>query len=487
MGQPQVIAIDCGTQSVRCLLIDPITGAHTVGASEKLTLTVKGAQQIEIDPLELVAATVRVVRATVAQCDQPPLCIGITNMRESAIAWARDTGLPVHDGIMWMSQQSQNIVARWDNDGTAPLIRERTGLTNHTFFFGSKIAWLFNEKPELAVMANAGKLAVGTIDSWLLYSLTGGSIHATDISNASRYQLLNLGTLDWDEELPEALGLPRAALPELRPTSSHFGFTDAGRTGYRIPITGMIGDQQASLLGHGCDRPGETKATFGTSCVVSANLGATPSTADGLVTSVAWSAPENGAVYEMEGSAFHCGYTMSWLSRVLSLPPEPGAEPERSQLPPGRRVYIVPSFTELGAPAWPKGSGAIISGLLMDSNQADIVRAGIESMAFQGFDLVKAMPDSRSPKPLSVDGGGASNNYLCQLLADLTSQTISRPPSRELTALGAARVALRTLGTDLPTNPSGIKAMDYFHPSEDKTYALEGFLHWKDLINRNIK
>jgi glycerol kinase len=486
VGHPQVIAIDCGTQSVRCLLIDPLTGAHAAGASEKLTLKVKGPQQIEIDPLELVAATVRVLRATLDRCDQPPLCIGITNMRESAVAWARDTGLPVHDGIMWMSQQSQNIVARWDNDGTAPLIRQRTGLNNHTFFFGSKIAWLLNERPELATMANTGKLAVGTIDSWLLYALTGGAVHATDISNASRYQLLNLTSLDWDEQLPDALGIPREVLPELRPTSSHFGFTDPERTGYRIPITGMIGDQQASLLGHGCDRPGEAKATFGTSCVVSSNLGDTPSTADGLVTSVAWSTPGNGAQYEIEGSAFHCGYTMSWLSRVLSLPLQPGSEPERSVLPPDHRIYVLPSFTELGAPGWPKGTGASISGLLMNTEPSDIVRAGVESMAFQAFDLVKAMPDSHSSKPLSVDGGGASSNYLCQLFADLTQKTIARPPSRELTALGAARVALRTLGTDLPAGPPYGGDIDYFPPSEDSTYATEGFHHWKDLIARNL-
>ncbi|OUM45524.1 FGGY family carbohydrate kinase [Arthrobacter sedimenti] len=486
VGHPQVLAIDCGTQSVRCLIVDPETGRYEVGGSEKLTLKVKGPQQIEIDPLEVVAATIRVLRSALARCEEPPLCIGITNMRESAIAWSRDTGLPVHDGIMWMSQQSQNIVARWDHDGLTPLIRERTGLTNHTFFFGSKVAWLLNERPDLARMATAGKLAVGTIDSWLLYSLTGGAVHATDMSNASRYQLLNLDALTWDDQLPEALGIPRAALPEIRPTSSHFGYTDPGRTGYRLPITGMIGDQQASLLGHGCDRSGEAKATFGTSCVVSTNLGEMSSRAEGLVTSVAWSTPEGGAVYEMEGSAFHCGYTMSWLSRVLSIPLEPTSEPERSELPAGRRVYVVPSFTELGAPTWAKGSGAMINGLLMDSGPADLMRAGIESMAFQAFDLVRAIPGSHEAESLSVDGGGAANNYLCQLLADLTAGTIVRPPNRELTALGAARVALRTLGRNVSADPAVTGPTDYFHPSDHGSYALEGFSHWKELIALNL-
>lgn len=486
MGHPQVLAIDCGTQSVRCLVIDPKTGAHKVGASEKVELLVKGPQRIEVDPLELVAATVRVLRATLARCEQTPLCIGITNMRESAVAWSRETGVPVHDGIMWMSQQSQNIVARWDKEGLGPLIRQRTGLSNHTFFFGSKIAWLLNERPNLVPMARNGRLAVGTIDSWLLYSLTGGAIHATDVSNASRYQLLNLGSLGWDEQLTEVLGIPRPALPEVRPTSSHFGVTDPDLAGHRIPITGMIGDQQASLLGHGCDSPGEAKATFGTSCVVSANLGTAPSTADGLVTSIAWSAPRSRPVYEIEGSAFHCGYTMSWLARVLSLPADPDVEPERSTLPPGKRVYLVPSFTELGAPHWPAGSGAIISGLQMDSGPSDIVRAGVETMAFQAFDLVQAIPDSCSAGPLSVDGGGAGNNYLCQLLADLTQETIVRPTTRELTALGAARVALKTLEDDLPTRSAVDGQPDFFHPSGAASYATEGFLHWKELIARNL-
>lgn len=486
MGHPQVLAIDCGTQSVRCLLIDPTTGAHEVGASEKLALLVKGPQQIEIDPLELVAATVRVLCATLARCEEAPLCLGITNMRESAVAWSRETGLPVHDGIMWMSQQSQNVVARWDKEGLGPLIRERTGLSNHTFFFGSKIAWLLNERPDLASMAKSGKLAVGTIDSWLLYSLTGGAVHATDVSNASRYQLLNLESRGWDEQLTQTLGIPLAALPEVRSTSSHFGFTDPERTGHRIPITGMIGDQQASLLGHGCDNPGDTKATFGTSCVVSANRGDSPSTADGLVTSIAWSAPQDQAVYEMEGSAFHCGYTMSWLARVLSMPANANVEPERSALPASRRVYLVPSFTELGAPRWPAGSGAIISGLAMDSGPPDIIRAGIETMAFQAFDLVNAIPFSRDDTPLSVDGGGAGNNYLCQLLADLTQKTIVRPPSRELTALGAARVALRTLGIELPAGSTGAGPADRFHPSDDVSYAAAGFLQWQELISRNL-
>nr|WP_256449205.1 FGGY family carbohydrate kinase [Paeniglutamicibacter quisquiliarum] len=481
------MAIDCGTQSVRCLIIDPLTGAHHVGASEKLTLKVTGPHHVEIDPVALVSATIRVLRAALARCEVKPLCIGITNMRESAIAWSRDTGRPVHDGIMWMSQQSADIVRRWDLQGLAPLIQAATGLGNHTFFFGSKIAWLLDARPELAALADSGRLAVGTIDSWLLYSLTGGAVHATDLSNASRYQLLNLDTLDWDGQLPEALGIPRQALPELRPTSSHFGHTDPGIIGERIPITGMIGDQQASLLGHGCDSPGDTKVTFGTSCVVSSNLGPHPLRAEALVTSVAWTTDSAGADYELEGSAFHSGYTLSWLSRLLSLPPDRIPEPERSGLTADERIYVVPSFTELGAPRWLGGSGATISGLHMDTGPDDLMRAGLESMAFQAFDLFKAMGGLPNAEPLSVDGGGAGNNYLCQLLADLTGRQIVRPASRELTARGVARVALKTFGADLPEDDMAVgDDREHFRPDGERGYANEGYDQWSEVVTRSL-
>ena len=283
-SRPHIVAIDCGTQSVRCLIVDAETGQHRVGASQSIKLATSGPDTIEVDPQHLADATVRVLRSTLAMSEQPPMAIAIANMRETAIAWSRETGRPVHNGIMWMSNQSQNIVRRWDDAGLAPLIRDRTGLSNHSFFFGSKIAWLFDAHPELKREAERGTIAVGTVESWLLYVLTGGDVHATDLSNASRYQLLNLSSLQWDAELAEALDIPLAALPELKPTSAHFGVVDASMIGASVPITGMIGDQQASLLGHGALAVGDAKATFGTSCVVGMNIGATPSLAPGLVT-----------------------------------------------------------------------------------------------------------------------------------------------------------------------------------------------------------
>jgi glycerol kinase len=433
--------------------------------------------------------------------EHPPIAIAITNMRETAIAWDRKTGKPVHDGIMWMSNQSQNIVDRWEAAGFAPMIRDRTGLSNHTFFFGSKIAWLFDREPSLLAAAERGEIAIGTVESWLLYVLTGGIEHATDLSNASRYQLLNLSTLQWDEELAEALGIPLVALPALKPTSAHFGVTDAEIAGVSVPITGMIGDQQASLLGHGAVNVGDAKATFGTSCVVGVNLGTSPSLAPGLVTSIAWADAPGEAVYEMEGSAFHSGFTMTWLTRILSLPAAEQQRVQRSAQSAERRVTVVPAFTGMGAPTWLSGTGATISGLTMDTEPSDILRAGIESMAFQAFELISAVPvtpgtastGAESALSLSVDGGAASNDYLCQLLADLSGRTIVRPPSRELTGVGAAIAAATTLGFPLGARPSATgehapssQASECFVPQSDTNYGREGFAHWKKTVVQHL-
>lgn len=480
MSGTQIIAIDCGTQSVRCLVVDVETGAHRVGATEAIVLCPTVGNRIEVDPRVLAETTIRVLRATLRGCASPPASIAITNMRETAIAWNRRTGQPVHNGIMWMSQQSQNIVDRWADEGHSALIRERTGLANHAFFFGSKIAWLFDAYPDIKADAVAGRIAVGTVESWLLFVLTGGATHATDVSNASRYQVLNLRERVWDDDLTAALDIPNESLPRVLPTSAHFGITSIDVVGAAIPITGMIGDQQASLLGHDCVGVGDAKATFGTSGVVCVNVGAQPSSGEGLVTSIGWSDSAEQAVYEMEGSAFHSGYTLSWLNRMLAAPPGMHASIERSRRPPEQRVTVVPSFTELGAPRWLKGNGASISGLRMDTEPVDILRAGIESMAFHAFDLLSAVPASWGTRPFSVDGGAASSDYLCQLLADLSGRVIARPPSRELTGFGAARAAASTLGVRIPTRSPALAdaGTDLFVPADDRSYAEGGFAQW---------
>lgn len=441
---------------------------------------------VEVDPKVLADAVVGVVREALgwaAGAGHRVLAIGIANMRETAFAWRRSTGEPICPGVMWMSQQSQQIVRQWAQAGLGPLIRERTGLGNETFFFGSKVAWMLEAQPGVKAAEAEGDLAVGTVDSWIVSRLTGGRQHRTDISNGSRTQLMNLFTRSWDAELCGSLGVPMGCLPDLTPTSGFYGLTDPLVCGQEIPITGVIADQQASLLGHGCEEPGDAKATFGTSGVVSINLGEDTAMRPGLVTSVAWASEPDLVTYEIEGSAFHSAYTLGWLSertgQEIGVPPV-----EASHIPAEDRVYVLPSFTSMGAPRWPKRRGAVITGLAMDTTNADIMRAGLEAMAYQAFDLFTAVDGAVAPAPeVNVDGGGASSDFLCQLLADLLQHDVVRPQMRELTSVGAAKAALRGAGIEVTKHfGQDRQAATRFAPRPNSSYAREGYAHWAELV-----
>ena len=311
-----VIAADCGTTSVRSLAFDVDTGRHQVCHSEPVSLSFPQPGWVEIDPETIAQATIRSVRAAlewVAQTGGTAVALGLTNMRESAFTWQKSTGQIVYPGIMWMSQQSEPVVEEWRAAGLEELIRSRTGLSNHSFFFGSKLAWLLRTDSDARKLADQGDLAAGTLESWLLYRLTGGAVHATDVSNGSRYQFMDLKTRTWDEEMCEALGVPRSTLPDLRPSEYHFGTTDPDVCGAAIPITGIIADQQAALYGHGCEDRGDVKATFGTSGVVALNTGSEAVLPEGLIACVGWEDAAGNSCYETEGSAFHSGYTVGWL------------------------------------------------------------------------------------------------------------------------------------------------------------------------------
>ena len=485
------LAIDCGTTSVRSLAFEVDSGRHVVCASEDVALQFPNPGWVELDPNGLADATIRVTKAAfdwVAEQAGTVVTLGLTNMRETAIAWRRSSGQPVYPAILWMSQQSDPIVAEWRAAGLDGLIRERTGATNHFFWFGSKVAWLLSTHPEARKLANEGDLAVGTVDSWLLYRLSGGRSHATDVSNGSRYQLMGLASLAWEDELCQALGIPRSCLPELRPSESHFGLTDAGLFGQEAPITGILADQQASLFGHGCEDKGDVKVTFGTSGVVCVNAGPEATLIDGLVTSVAWEDPSGHTFYEVEGSAFHSGYTIGWLAKHLGTTPPTGLA--KSPLGAGERVYVLPSFSEMGAPRWPQRSGAVITGLGMDTSNDDIMRAGVEAMVFQAYDLFAAAKDATADQAteVAVDGGGAGNDYLCQLLADLFGADVVRPEVQELTSVGAAKAALRGAGepADRFFGQDRAKA-ERFRPSADVSYVQAGYEEWVRLVETVLR
>lgn len=488
-----VLAVDCGTHAVRTIAFKVDTGAHHLCASEDLPLSFPQPGWVEIDPELVVSATARVLRAGIdwaAQQGDGVVAVGLTNMRETAFAWRRSTGQPVHPGIMWMSQQSDPIVDEWKAAGLEDLIRSRTGLVNHSFFFGSKVAWLLRNDARARQLAEEGDLAVGTLDSWLLYRLTGGAVHATDVSNASRYQLMGLADLAWDDELCEALGIPRGCLPEIRPSEGHFGVTDATLCGQEVPITGVVADQQASLLGHGCEDPGDVKVTFGTSGVVALNVGSETPLSTGLLTSVAWTDRAGRTTYEMEGSAFHSGYTLQWLIQRFGAAVLAADGMGPSALAPDERVYLLPSFTTLGAPRWTPRSGAVITGLGMDTQTADIMRAGVEAMAFQAYDLFAAMDDGRdgSASDVAVDGGGATNDYLCQMLADLLARDVVRPALQDITSAGAAKAALAGAG-HAPDRWFGQDrgSIDRFEPGTGASYAREGYQRWVDLVETVLR
>lgn len=487
-----VLALDCGSHAVRTLAFDVGTGRSTTCGTEDIPLSFPYPGWVEVDPEVVASAAIRVVRSALGWAGDNGhvvVALGVANMRETAFTWQRSTQLPVYPGIMWMSQQSAPTVARWQEAGLDRLIRQRSGLSNDAFFFGSKVAWLFEHEERVRRVSESGDLAVGTVDSWLVYRLTGGRVHRTDASNGSRTQLMNLRDVTWDPQLCDALGVPMACLPELTSTMGSYGVTDAVVCGQEIPITGVIADQQGSLLGHGCEEVGGLKATFGTSGVVALNTGSDMSLLDGMVTSVGWTDQKGQTCYEVEGSAFHSGYTMSWLSERTGHPVEWGMEVAPTHAPVEDRVYVLPSFTVMGAPRWPRGRGAAITGLGMDTTTRDIMRAGIEAMAYQAFDLYKAMGDAaRAADVVNVDGGGAANDYLCQLIADLVGCDVVRPEIRELTSVGAAKAALRGLGRDVEDYFGQDRAAaDRFHPRAGQRYAKDGYGRWVELVETILR
>jgi glycerol kinase len=482
-----VLSLDCGSHAVRLF-------GYPEGGGDPIDLGSAAIESfypkpgfVEVNPRIIAHQSIELLREGIRRLvdeGAEPVCLGMTNMRETAVAWRADSGEPVHAAIHWMSLQSQPQVDRWAVDGTAERIRQVTGTMNEAFFFGSKIRWLLDNSQEARDHLLAQNLRVGTLETWLLYVLTGGTLHATDVSNASRSQMMDLKTLAWDSELVEAVGLTLESLPEISPTFGHYGVTDSMVVGAEIAISGVIADQQASLFGHGAVSPGDVKATFGTSGVVCLNLGDQIRLEEGLVTSVAWSGDSAGTVlYEIEASAFHSGSTISWLGDRLSNVDPWSKEMTHSTSPAHFRPYVIPAFTQLGAPRWPRRTGGAIAGLQLDTSTADIVRAGFEAMAFQAYDTLRFLESS--PAVISVDGGGAASRYLCQTLANLSQATVSRSTNLEITAAGTAMMAIRGIGESVdswfPPEP-GERIV--FEPQDDAGYAQEGYAHWVDLVER---
>ena len=458
MADPLLLAIDQGTTSTRALVFDG-KGRPVATAQEPLRQIYPANGWVEHDPEEIWAATLAVCGRAVAEVGgaQRIKAIGVTNQRETSVVWDRKTGAAVMNAIVWQDRRGAARCAELKAAGHEAMIQARTGLLIDSYFSATKLEWVLRNVPGARARANNGELAFGTVDSFLLWRLTGGTVHATDATNASRTMLFDIHRGTWDDDLLALFDIPRALLPEVRDTAGVFGST--ALLGRSIPIAALVGDQQGALVGQACFEPGMIKSTYGTGCFVLVNTGgAALASRHRLLTTIAYRI--GGATsYALEGSIFNAGTVVQWLrgeARMISTAAESEAVAASQDSAGG--VYFVPAFTGLGAPHWdPDARGAIL-GLTRDSGAARIVRAGLESVAYQTADLISALRRDGIGEPgaLRVDGGMAANNWFLQFLADMTDIPVERPACTETTVAGAAFLA--GLGSGLFGSLNDIKA-----------------------------
>jgi len=449
---PYVLALDQGTTGSTALLFR--ADGSVVGRSySEFTQHYPRPGWVEHDAEEIWRVSLRVMAEAISDSGIEPrelAAIGITNQRETTVVWDRRTGTAVHRAVVWQSRQSAGICRRLRADGLEPLFREKTGLLLDPYFSGSKVRWILDQEPSLQQRAEAGDLAFGTIDSWLLWKLTGGTeskgaLHRTDPTNASRTLLYDIHARRWDSELCELLNVPGAMLPEVHPSACIFGETEAFEgIPAGVPIAGMAGDQQAALYGQGCWEPGQAKNTYGTGCFLVMNTGQNHRVSrHGLVTTICCDAVGEPA-YALEGSIFIAGAALQWLRDELQIIADAAeAETLARQIEDNEGVYLVPAFSGLGAPYWDAEARGAVLGLTRGSGRRHLARAALESIAYQSRDVVEVMNrDSRIPlRELRVDGGAARSDFLMQFQADLLGVPVDRPALIETTAAGAACLA----------------------------------------------
>ena len=446
-----IMALDQGTTSSRCILFDQAGNICTVANKEFRQIFPKPGW-VEHDANEIWEVTQEVARAAMAKLGVEAAdiaAIGITNQRETTVVWDKETGEPIAHAIVWQCRRTAGIIDKLVKEGHGDEIRSKTGLVPDAYFSGSKIQWLLDNVPGARRRAEAGKLLFGTIDTWLIWKLTGGRVHVTDYTNASRTMIFNIHTLQWDEDLLKLLKIPASMLPKVKPSSCVYGKTDVEMFGGEIPIAGAAGDQQCALFGQCCFEPGTMKNTYGTGCFLLMNTGTEPvESKNGLVTTIAASTGDE-VQYALEGSIFVAGAAIQWLRDqlgVLSTAKE--SQQYAEQVADTAGGYVVPAFTGIGAPYWNQHARGCVVGLTRGFNRAHLVRATLESLAYQTYDIVRAMEkDSGIPiAELKVDGGACANNYLMQFQSDIVGCEVYRPKCIETTALGAAYLAGLAVG-----------------------------------------
>jgi glycerol kinase len=441
-----VLAIDQGTTSSRSMLFDR-HGRPRASAQLELPQAYPQPGWVEHDAMRIWSDTLKTMRGALRRAKaraEHVLCIGITNQRETTVLWDRRTGKPVHPAIVWQDRRTADACEKLAAAGLGRLVSRRTGLLLDPYFSATKLAWLLDQVTGARAAAEAGHLAFGTIDSWLLWNLTGGRVHATDATNAARTMLFDIHKQRWDKELLARLDIPPQVLPEVRDSSGAFGATDAKLLGRAIPITGIAGDQQAATFGQAAFQPGMIKSTYGTGCFVVLNTGGWAlASKNRLLTTVGWRL-DGKVTYALEGSIFVAGATVQWLRDGLkAFRNAADSEAIAKRVPDTGGVYLVPAFTGLGAPHWDAHARGALIGMTRDTGLAQIVRAGLEAVCFQTRDLMQAMASDGAAKPIAlrVDGGMARNDWLMQMLADILDVTVERPKVTETTALGAAYLA----------------------------------------------
>ncbi|NMP22937.1 glycerol kinase GlpK [Sulfobacillus harzensis] len=485
-----LLALDQGTTSSRAILF---TERGEVVASGQRPLSQRYPEPgwLEQDPEEIwfsLWAAMQDCLGAVPNATDRIVAIGIANQRETTILWDRHTGRPVHPAIGWQCRRTIPICQKLREDGLEPVFHEKTGLVLDPYFSGTKVAWILQQRPELRRRAERGDILFGTVDTWLVYRLTGGRLHRTDVSNASRTLMFNIHDLTWDEQLLQILDIPPAMCPEVGASAGEIGEIDRQWLGRVIPVTGMAGDQQAALLGQGCLKPGMVKNTYGTGSFVLMNTGQRPvPSRHGLLTTVAWSI-SGDVTYALEGSVFASGAVVQWLRDELQLiGRSEEAEALARSVPDTGGVYLVPAFSGLGAPYWDEGARGIITGITRGTDRAHLVRAALEAIAYQSRDVLEAMREDSGlwVEALRVDGGAAKNGFLLQFQADILGTAVERSRNLEATAWGAALLAGMGRGLLSVDNlPAGLGFDPPFLPEMEQNIRETLYRGWKAAIDR---
>ncbi|NLY08926.1 MAG: glycerol kinase GlpK [Tissierellia bacterium] len=485
-----IMSFDAGTTSCRAVIYDKTFKVVAMTQREFPQYYPKPGW-VEHNGMEIWGTMIGVSQEALAQSDIKPEdihAIGITNQRETTLLWNRDTGKPVAPAIVWQCRRSSEICETWKNMGLEETVKSKTGLTLDAYFSASKIKWILDNIPEAKALVEKDKLCFGTIDTWLIWNLTGGKTHATDYSNASRTMLFDIHRMCWSEELLNAFDIPLSILPKVYPSDQCFGHTSSSWfNSTSIPIYGVLGDQQAALYGHQCYEPGMIKSTYGTGCFLLMNTGNHPMNSfNGLISTVAWG--EEGEVYyALEGSVFIGGAAVQWLRdelRIINSSPE--SESIALSANPDHGLTVIPAFTGLGAPYWDMEARGAILGITRGSTWKDLVRATLESIALQVADVVNAMKEDSgiTPMELRADGGAAANEFLMQFQADILQIPVIREEILEMTAFGAASMAAKASGFNEKPDATFRSADFIYEPKVHKVIADKIIDNWKKQVNR---